>query len=257
MSRAASTLSLLFVATFVVVACGERWTPTLADTWQWQLEGDLNLTYEVDVYDIDLFDTRASTIAELQAEGRRVICYYSAGSWEEWRDDADRFAEDAVGETLDGWVGERWLDVSHPTVLTVMAERLDLAAAKGCDAVEPDNVDAHDNDTGFALTRDEQLVYNRWTAEQAHARGLAVGLKNATGLVLDLVDAYDFAVNEECWSYDECDALLPFIDAGKPVFHVEYDDAFLAAGGCATTKTLGFQSLFLPLDLNDEFRTVC
>lgn len=240
-----------------VVRDGERWVPSPDDTWQWQLEGDLNLSYDVDVYDIDLFDTPASTIATLQAEGRRVVCYYSSGSWEEWRDDAGAFATEAIGDTLYGWEDERWLDVTHPSVRVVMAQRLDLAAAKGCDAVEPDNVDAWDNDTGLSFTWEDQLTYNRWTAEQAHIRGLAVGLKNATGQVPELVDAYDFAVNEECWNYDECETLLPFIDAGKPVFHVEYERAFLDEGGCAHTTALGLRSLFMPLDLNDEFRISC
>ena len=236
---------------------GEQWVPTVHDTWQWQLEDELNLSYDVDVYDIDLFDTPAATIAALQADGRRVICYYSAGSWEEWRDDAGAVAPEAIGDTLYGWEDERWLDVTHPSVRTVMAARLDLAAAKGCDAVEPDNVDAWDNDTGLSFTWDEQLAYNRWTADEAHARGLAVGLKNATSQVPHLVDAYDFAVNEECWNYDECETLLPFIDAGKPVFHVEYEEAFIDDGGCAHTRALGFQSLYMPLDLNDEFRVAC
>ncbi|MEM8705857.1 MAG: endo alpha-1,4 polygalactosaminidase [Actinomycetota bacterium] len=240
-----------------VVRDGDVWVPSLDETWQWQLEGDLNLTYDVDVYDIDLFDTPASTIARLQAEGRRVICYYSSGSWEEWRDDAADFAAEAIGDTLYGWEDERWLDVTHPSVRIVMAERLDLAAAKGCDAVEPDNVDAWDNETGLSFTWEEQLAYNRWTAEQARARGLAVGLKNSTGQVPHLVDVYDFAVNEECFTYDECETLLPFIEAGKPVFHVEYDERFLRDDGCAHTASLGFQSLFLPLDLDDGFRTSC
>ena len=244
-------------ATEPVVRDGEPWLPTLDDTWQWQLEGELNLSYDVDVYDIDLFDTPASTISALQAEGRRVICYYSSGSWEEWRDDAGSFSPEALGDTLHGWEDERWLDVTHPSVRTAMAQRLDLAVAKGCDAVEPDNVDAWDNDTGLSFTWEQQLAYNRWTAEQARARGLAVGLKNATSQVAELVDVYDFAVNEECWNYDECETLLPFIESGKPVFHVEYERAFLDDGGCAETTALGLRSLFLPLDLNDEFRTSC
>ena len=44
-------------------------------------------------------------------------------------------------------------------------ERLDLAAAKGCDAVDPDNVDGYANPTGFDLTGDDQLAFNRWLAE--------------------------------------------------------------------------------------------
>jgi len=35
---------------------------------------------------------------------------------------------------------------------------------------------------------------------------------------------FDWALNEECLSYDECDLLKPFLEAGKAVFHVEYVD---------------------------------
>ena len=45
---------------------------------------------------------------------------------------------------------------------------------------------------------------------------------------------FDFAVNEECFRYDECDALEPFVTAGKAVFHVEYDLATTAF--CAKAK---------------------
>ena len=240
----------------VAVSDGTWWQPSADTTWHWQLEGTLDLSFDVDVYDVDLFDTSAETIAMLHAEGRRVICYYSAGSWEEWRTDADAFAAEAIGDTLYGWPDERWLDVTHPSVRAVMAERLDLAAAKGCDAVEPDNVDGWDNDGGVEMTFEEQLAYNRWTAEEAHRRGLAVGLKNAVGQIPALAQYYDFAVNEECWEWDECDTLLPFIAADKPVFHVEYDDAFLSEG-CAWATANGFQSLVLPLDLDGTFRQTC
>lgn len=236
---------------------GRWWQPTVTDSWQWQLEGELNLGYEVEVYDVDLFDTEAATIDELKGAGRRVICYFSAGSREDWRDDAKGFAPAAVGTTLDGWEDERWVDVTHPSVREVMAERLDVAVNKGCDGVEPDNVDAHDNETGFSFSRDDQLAFNTWMAAQAHDRGLAVGLKNALGLIPDLVDHYDFAVNEECWAYEECGALIPFISAGKPVFHVEYQTNFITDGGCAEMKALGFQSMLLPLDLDDSFRSPC
>lgn len=33
-----------------------------------------------------------------------------------------------------------------------------------------------------------------------------------------------FSVNEECVKYGECTTFKPFIDAGKPVFHIEYPD---------------------------------
>ncbi|MFQ5555921.1 MAG: endo alpha-1,4 polygalactosaminidase [Acidimicrobiales bacterium] len=61
-----------------------------------------------------LFDAPPDLVVEIQERGRHVICYFSAGSWERWRDDADRFAARALGDTLDGWDDERWLDVTDP-----------------------------------------------------------------------------------------------------------------------------------------------
>lgn len=72
-----------------------------------------------------------------------MVCYFSAGSWEEWRDDAKRFAEGDLGKGLDGWPGERWLDVRSEGVRGVMRERVSLAGEKGCDGVDPDNVDGY------------------------------------------------------------------------------------------------------------------
>ena len=49
---------------------------------------------------------------------------------------------------------------------------------KGYDGVEPDNVDRYVNASGFDLDADAQLAFNRFIANEAHARGLSVGLKN-------------------------------------------------------------------------------
>ena len=51
-----------------------------------------------------------------------------------------------------------------------MLQRLELAKRKGCDGVEPDNVDGHedDNDTGFGFGFNDQLVYNKWLADRRY-----------------------------------------------------------------------------------------
>ena len=195
-----------------------RWIPAASTTWQWQLKGTLNLSYSVDAYDVDLFDTPASTIAQLHSSGRKVICYFSAGSSEDWRDDYASFKAADMGNALDGWPGERWLDISSANVRSIMAARLDLAQSKGCDGVEPDNVDGYTNSTGLALTAQQQLDYNRFLATQAHARNLAIGLKNDVDQLATLAPDFDFAVNEQCHEYDECDGYSAFTQANKPVF---------------------------------------
>jgi len=50
-----------------------------------------------------------------------------------------------------------------------------------------------------------------------------VGLKNDLNQIPDLLPAFDFAVNEQCFQYNECSLLVPFIQANKPVFEVEYN----------------------------------
>jgi len=200
-------------------------------------------------------------LAQLRADGRKIICYFSAGSREDWREDASAFDPADIGRPLDGWPGENWLDIRSPRVRVIMEARLDRAAARGCDAVEPDNVDAYANDSGFPLTRQDQLDYNRFLANAAHARGLSVGLKNAVDLIADLQPDFDWALNEECLAYEECTAYAPFLNAQKAVFHVEYVDA--AADGparlaqvCADPSRQGFSTLVKLWDL-DAWRLSC
>ena len=226
----------------------EFWQPEPGTSWQWQLIGTVDTSFDVEVYGIDLFDVPQGTIDELHAAGRIVICYFSAGSYEQWREDADAFPAPAIGDPLDGWPGEAWLDHRDPTIRTIMQARLDLAVDKNCDAVEPDNVDGYTNPTGFDLSADDQLDYNRFLATEAHARGLSIGLKNDVDQVGELVDDFDWALNEECVNYRECGTKSPFIQQGKAVFHVEYiddpaDGPALAEQVCPQTTALGFSTL--------------
>ena len=152
--------------------------PPRAPAGSGSLPGNIDTSFNVQMYDIDLFDTPKSTIDTLHGQGRVVICYFSAGSWEDWRPDAADFPANVKGNS-NGWPGEKWLDIRNIAALSpIMQARLDLAVDKGCDGVEPDNVDGYNNKTGFPLTGNDQLTYNRWLADQAHARGLSVGLKN-------------------------------------------------------------------------------
>lgn len=200
------------------------WRPAPGASWQWQLSGEIDTTFDVAMYDVDLFEAPTAIVSALRADGRVVVCYFSAGSHEDWREDAGEFPVEALGNDLEGWEGERWLDIRSDAVRAVMSARLDFAAERGCDGVEPDNMDGYANDTGFDLTDSDQLEYNRFIADEAHARGLSVGLKNDVDQLEELVSSYDWALNEECHAYDECDAYDAFIDAEKAVFNAEYVD---------------------------------
>jgi hypothetical protein len=202
------------------------WHPGPGLTWQWHLsEPPVDTGVDAQVFDIDLFDNDTPVIQELHQQGRKVICYISVGSWEDWRPDAGDFPGEVLGNDYEGWPGEKWLDIRRIDLLApIMRARLDLCRSKGFDAVEPDNIEIYDNHTGFPLTYNDQLVYARWLAEEAHARGLSIGIKNAPDMVVDSVSFFDFAITEDAFYYDWIDQMLPFIQAGKPVFAAEYTD---------------------------------
>ncbi|CBJ25610.1 conserved unknown protein [Ectocarpus siliculosus] len=153
------------------------------------------------MYDIDLFDVDTSVFDEIKAQGSVVICYFSAGTREDWREDADDFPEEGLGAPLADWDGEVWVDVNNEEVRAVMAARLDKAVEKGCDGVEPDNVQVYAEilwgaDTGVNVTADEQLDYNTFLATEAHSRNLSIGLKNDLDHLAELEPLFDWAINE-------------------------------------------------------------
>lgn len=229
--------------------------PVAGQTWQWQLSGRLDLSVRASVYDVDAVETTAGQVAALHSAGRKVICYVNAGAYENWRPDRGRFPAVVLGRSLDGWAGERWLDIRRWDILRpIMAARFQVCKNKGFDGVEPDNIDGYANRTGFPLTAANQLTYNRRIAALAHSLGLAVGLKNDVEQAATLAPAFDFAVNEECFAYGECRALRVFIAAGKPVFHVEYERTVTQF--CRTTRALGFTSMRKNWDL-DAWRRTC
>ncbi|MAU12542.1 MAG: endo alpha-1,4 polygalactosaminidase [Anaerolineaceae bacterium] len=235
------------------------WQPSPGTTWQWQLNGEVNTRYDVQMYDIDLFDTPQETIDKLHEDGRVVICYFSAGTYEDWRPDVDDFPEAILGKPLEDWPGERYLNIRQLDLIKpIMEARLDLAVEKGCEGVEPDNVDAYTNDTGFDLTPEDQLAYNRWLAQAAHERGLSIGLKNDGDQVEQLVDDFDWALVEECFQFGFCDQFLPFIEQGKAVFGVEYIEGGLErADYCPQANAMGYSWLTKTLDLGDMPPNAC
>lgn len=240
------------------------WKPTSGLSWQLYLKGTIDGTNNngIDVWDIDMFDNEASTIKALQDQGSKVVCYFSAGSYEDWRPDKDDFQPSDLGGDLDGWPGEKWLNINSENVHKIMEARLDIAKQKGCDAVDPDNVDGFNNDeNGLGLTAQDSVDYMAFLAAAAHDRNLAIGLKNAGAIIPDVLNQMQFSVNEQCLQYDECDVFRPFIEQDKPVFHVEYpkgddtnnNDSVSSSKFtdiCDSSSAQGFSTIIKNMDLD-------
>lgn len=241
----------LLIALATLLLGGHAWAAPLAipasSSWHLQLNGALQ-TPNRQVYDIDLYDTPQQTITNLKAQGRIVVCYFSAGTWEDWRPDAKAYPKAALGKALADWPGERWLDFRRNDVRQLLTKRLDLARSKGCNGVDPDNVDGYSNANGLKLTQAQQLDFNRWLATEAHRRNLSVGLKNAVDLLPQLASHFDFAVNESCYQYHECAGYTLLRSQGKPVFIADY--RAYNATLCSQAKSSGFRLQFFKLELS-------
>ena len=126
----------------------EVWQPAINARWQIILSQNLNMNAglspgDATVWDLDLFNTGENTISSLHAMGIKVICYFSAGTSEEGRPDLGGLSENDYGKGLPDWPGEKYLNIRSDSVWQVMKGRIGLAAQKGCDAVDPDNMGAY------------------------------------------------------------------------------------------------------------------
>jgi hypothetical protein len=225
-----------------------RWKPTVAHHMFYQLGKSFNLKTDikpkVKVYVVDGFDTPTAVVKAMLKKKLVPVCYISAGSAEDWRPDYAKLPKKAIGKQLDGWPGEYWLDIRSPAVRNLVAARIKMCKRKGYLAVDPDNVDGYTQDSGFPLTANDQLAFNKFLATTAHASGLSIALKNDSDQLDDLLPYFDFAVNEQCWAYDECDKYAGFIAAKKPVYNVEYNIAQskFSKVVCPKAAKLGIQS---------------
>ena len=201
---------------------------------------------------VDVDDAAGEDVAAMKRDGHVVHCYFSVGTMEPFRDDvkANKTAwQSAVVGKMADW-NEGWLDLTKlPLLKQLQMPRFTRAKAKGCDALELDNVDCYDNPdcaskTGNKLSRDQvmalQVAYNTWQVQTAHSLGLAVSLKNAIDLIPQMVDLYDFAVNEQCAQYNECGRYQPFLDQDKAVLNVEYKTN---KRWCSNARNLGIRSI--------------
>ncbi len=246
--RVLLALSVL-LALAVAPSAEARWRPApTTAAWQWQLQGRIDTGVAAGVFDVDGFETGRATVSALQRQGRKVICYLDVGSWESYRPDAGRFPRAAIGKRYEGFPDERWLDVANfHSFAPALERRFAMCRRKGFDAVEPDNLAGWENDTGFDISRADQLRFNRWVARQVHRRGMAVALKNDGPQVGELVGQFDFAIVEQCFQYEECGLYRPFVDAGKAVFEAEYE--LDPADFCAAAGAIDFSAIRKSYDL--------
>jgi hypothetical protein len=282
-------------------------------TWDYRI-AKIITTSSQQVVNQDAWNATTASVSSLHNAGKRVICYFSAGTWEYtndsrgiinkaltdrnangvidgsgnvaeaalasaaiqngdagytfngqsivFNDDQDAFIN-LAGSQLPGWdeyvykiagFSASSATPEHKLLRAIMNGHMDRAKALGCDALEPDNIDAYANVTD-GITAANQYAFNNWLATTAHAKGMKIFLKNdldqipnggagvPAGSSAGLVFKFDGMINEECFQFVECEALKPFKDLNKPIFVRQYGIKASAAtykagkyNGTATTR---------------------
>lgn len=267
----ASMLLLAIAVSLPRVGLG-WYVPPKNVSWQYQLSDNGSIDYipDVDLYIVDI-DTAREFIPYIRDKTRRedvaVVCYFSAGSFETFREkfDLDRgphsftrseWGQSSVGNSMDGWPGEYWVDIRSRHVKSVMKKRMAFAKSIGCSGVDPDNVDGYSHrNTGFTLKKKDQIAFNTYMARTAHSLGLGIGLKNAVELLEDISSRFDWFINESCFVFRECAEYSMISD--KAVLIVEYCDAKKELGEptqnpgcyCAISLQEGWNTLIKQADL--------
>jgi hypothetical protein len=187
-------------------------------------------------------------VQAIHVRGARVIGYIDAGTAETWRPDFpemqafDQSCDGCLfGNPLSHFPDEYWLNIrtnatgvnpntgetqtTRAFLLDEMLTRLKEARLIGVDAIEFDDVDGWQSNSGLGISGAAQLQYNTRLANMAHRMGFAVGLKNDLSQADTLQPYFDFAINEQCFQYSECGAIQSWPSQyGKAVFNVEYGE---------------------------------
>ncbi|GAA4239569.1 hypothetical protein GCM10022254_60200 [Actinomadura meridiana] len=210
--------------------------------------------FDIDLYaDLNVVDNNTTlntaAVAQIHQNGGKAICYVDAGGIENFRPDYKQFTDwhtahgnSLIGNPYPDFPDERFANINgaeqRAFLLEMTEARVQKCVQAGFDGVEFDVVNTHEADqelddatgkpknvSGWLITPENQLIFNRALADLGHRYNLAVGLKNDLSQIDELQPAFDFAINESCSQYEECDALKPFVANNKPVYQVEYDSS--------------------------------
>ena len=249
------------VATSLTPALGVELPPSGKVAWDWQIgassDSAIVAPAGVTLMDLDGFNTSAAKVADLKSRGVYTVCYIDAGSFEPGRPDSAQYPSYLKIQQDPAWPAEYFLDVTdvfedNSVLASILVNRMQMCKAKGFDALEPDNLQNDENVTGGRITLQQQIDFNGWVADQAHAQGLAVTQKNGPdkSLLRDrtgkmMVEKFDGILNEECQQYGECSTLSEYARRGKLALNIEYTTAL----DCALSNNLKINSLKRDLGL--------
>ncbi len=232
------------------------WKPAAGVSFDWVLD-DITSSdnFNSSVVDVDAFTTSAETVAALHAKGKKVIAYVSVGTFEDDRPDGSLLPKEVIGRKYDEWPKEKWLDIRQVEKLKPwLNSRVRMIINKGFDGLEPDNLDAFDNETGFDIKIADTKKYVDYLIALAHDNGLSIGQKNVSNLTAEYAAKFDWALTEDAFEQGWQNDMTPYIELNKPVFATEYTDVTTQKkfqdDYCPKAAKLGFTAILKKRDLD-------
>jgi len=228
-------ISLYFLISLLFINYVEAvWQPKTGTTWNIILnKGSFDINKEkAQVIDIDLHSNSAEDIQKYHDAGKKVVCYFSGGTLEDFRPDKEEYlkVDGLVKNGYKQWEGENWLDFRKEGIKPLITNRMKLAVEKKCDGIDVDNLDGCQDKTvkkkwSNPLTKEDTITFAKWLSATAHELGLSIGLKNSLFMIDEVGEDFDFAINESCATngYPECHLYKKFLDSGKAVFGITYE----------------------------------
>jgi hypothetical protein len=197
---------------------------------------------------VDSYPPAVHALAALHNSGRHAIAYGTVGDAEDFRPDYQQMVDfdNACGGCFIGaafsktFPNEYYVNINNDKgqadfMRKIYRGRMDRAAAAGFESFEPDVMFAAGNKSGFTISCATQLAYNLNVAADAHADNLSVAAKDLGYACSDatyelnnqqIVAAFDYVVDEQCWQYSFCQdyktGTYNFYGAGKAIMNVEY-----------------------------------
>jgi hypothetical protein len=212
------------------------------------------------IYDIDGIINPTSTISELHAMGKHVVCYVevgAAGNYYSAQNEGIRTTyyqqlqnAGEFGNKVPGYP-EYYLNIQSPTTVSIIEAMIEQQCAhKGFDAVETDIDDEYGDNSGFPLTKAIEENYMTTLANYMHGLGLGWWIKNPDdtedSYATDMYPLADAVLTEQCNQYASCGYLSAYV-GHKAVFNAEY--RWKTSKFCSNDDALGFNGARFNLGL--------
>lgn len=123
---------------------------------------------------------------------------------------------------------EKWLNINNDKgqrdwLINEMSKRVAKCQLAGFDGVYFDEGWIWQvRNSGWNIDANTQLLYNTAMLNVAHSYNLATAINYDLPQIATLLPYEDFHIDEQCFQYNECNTLLPVVQANKAVFQIEY-----------------------------------